>query len=335
MEKVNLDSPGKSDAVTKQVLTDIDSYCVKTYDGGHRAHLGGSQIGEECQRKLWYIFRWCYKEKFDGRMMRLFNRGHREEPRFLEWLEGIGAKVWADDLDRNILWFNSKTDCYALTNKTITLEPHDFVNVKNDKKHIQRAKSDGLEFPQYRISAVGGHFGGSLDGQCLLPDSYNIEGKVLLEFKTSSLNAYKKMEREGVAISKPVHFAQMCTYGVKYGLKHALYMFICKDNDKIYVEIVKLNAALGEQMLIKAERIIKSQTPPARISENETLLVCKWCEFSEICHRDVITEVNCRSCANAHPALNAEWWCEAHEDIIPKEYIPKTCPSYKAIARIA
>jgi hypothetical protein len=60
--------------------------------------LGASQIGKECERQLWYGFRWTTTgEAFDGRMLRLFNRGHREEPVFVQELRGIGCQV--HDLD--------------------------------------------------------------------------------------------------------------------------------------------------------------------------------------------------------------------------------------------
>lgn len=56
--------------------------------------LGASQIGRECERQLWYGFRWATMgEAFDGRMLRLFNRGHREEAVFVEELRGIGCDV--------------------------------------------------------------------------------------------------------------------------------------------------------------------------------------------------------------------------------------------------
>lgn len=62
--------------------------------------LGASQIGRPCDRELWYSFRWCGTgAKFDGRMKRLFNRGHREEAVFTEELRGIGVQV--HDLDPN------------------------------------------------------------------------------------------------------------------------------------------------------------------------------------------------------------------------------------------
>lgn len=61
--------------------------------------LGASQIGEECERRLWYAFRWAGlgEPQFDGRMLRLFDRGHREEAVFVAELRAAGLTVW--DLD--------------------------------------------------------------------------------------------------------------------------------------------------------------------------------------------------------------------------------------------
>jgi hypothetical protein len=72
-----------------------DAYSTKEDDW--RDHLGASLIGRECSRELWYSFHWCTLTKFDGRMLRLFNRGHLEEPRFVAMLKMIGCEVWQVD----------------------------------------------------------------------------------------------------------------------------------------------------------------------------------------------------------------------------------------------
>lgn len=59
-----------------------------------RTHLGVSLIGKECARDLWYSFRWCKKPHFDGKTLRLFNRGHLEEARFIAMLQVIGCALW-------------------------------------------------------------------------------------------------------------------------------------------------------------------------------------------------------------------------------------------------
>lgn len=71
-----------------------------------RSYLGMSSIGHECERALWYGFRHSTREEFDGRLYRLFNRGHREETVFAEELEGIGCTVHLTDEEGNQFGFS-------------------------------------------------------------------------------------------------------------------------------------------------------------------------------------------------------------------------------------
>jgi hypothetical protein len=58
-----------------------------------RGHLGASQIGQECLRRLWYGWRWSSEGSFPGRMLRLFETGNREEARFVANLRRVGVEV--------------------------------------------------------------------------------------------------------------------------------------------------------------------------------------------------------------------------------------------------
>lgn len=62
-----------------------------------RNYLGASIIGKECERALWYDFRWASTRKFDGRMYRLFQTGHLEEPRLVADLRAAGVEVYDTD----------------------------------------------------------------------------------------------------------------------------------------------------------------------------------------------------------------------------------------------
>lgn len=64
-----------------------------------RTYLGMSSIGEECDRKLWYQFRWAGQSQFSGRMLRLFDTGNIEEARIIEDLRKIGVQVYIKDPD--------------------------------------------------------------------------------------------------------------------------------------------------------------------------------------------------------------------------------------------
>jgi len=280
---IDLSKPGMQKALAKKVKEAIDLYCETAYDGGFRSHLGGSEIGHECSRLLWYKFRWCFKEKFDGRMQRLFNRGHREEARFVEWLRGIGAEVWEFQPD-------GKT--------------------------------------QFRISAVMGHFGGSLDGIVKLPPEFGFDKPMLLEFKTNGTGkGFDDLAKNGMAIAKPQHYAQTCVYGSDpaYLFEYVLYFNICKNDDNLHVEVVRLDHNHGNNMRAKAERIILAEAPPARLSDNPTFHKCNYCAAKDICHKSAIPLKNCRSCKNAKPVENVQWFCSVFNDVIPKDFIETGC----------
>ena len=71
----------------------LDESYEKKAESGLRSHLGGSQIGHACLRHLWFVFRWAKRPVFSGRMLRLFETGHREEIRMISDLRAAGMEV--------------------------------------------------------------------------------------------------------------------------------------------------------------------------------------------------------------------------------------------------
>jgi CRISPR/Cas system-associated exonuclease Cas4 (RecB family) len=55
-----------------------------------RPFLGMSEVGHECDLYLWYKFRWCYDYYLENRILRLFDRGKREEDPVINELGKIG-----------------------------------------------------------------------------------------------------------------------------------------------------------------------------------------------------------------------------------------------------
>lgn len=292
---VDLDAPGVKKAIALRIKADIDKHCEATYADGHRTHLGASIIGHECSRYLWYVFRWISEEKFNGRMHRLFNRGHQQEPLLWGYLRGIGCQVWDLDESGN----------------------------------------------QYRMSAVMGHYGGSIDAVAKLPAHYNVPGPMLVSCKTNGTGAgFNNLSNDGVKMSKPQHYAQESAYGRAFNIKHALYVNTNKNDDDQYIEVVELDFKLAEQLEQKAERIILAQEPPSRLSESPAFMTCKQCWFGNdrtgICfnkpgHSPV--DRNCRSCKNASAGENKSWLCAVHADKgpIPVDVIKVGCPHYDTI----
>ena len=283
---MNLEDLGALSLLSDSLKRDIDAHCVKTYDDGHRGHLGASVIGKACSRALWYGFRWASHATFSGQQYRLFQRGHFEEQRFVEYLEGIGCEVEV---------FAPNTD-----------------HIKNKGKR------------QIRISACEGHFAGSVDCIIQLPKAYGIEQKVLGEFKTQGCQKFPKLVEEGCQINKGVHFAQQSIYGYKLGLQYSVYMVVNKNTDDLHIELIKLDWDLGKELEEKAERIIYSQEPLPRIAMSSSYYECKYCDYKDVCWFDKSFDKNCRSCVRSKPIADANWECEKF-GVIPKEFIKSGC----------
>lgn len=277
-------SPQTRKELAQRIKDDINNYCVETLTDEHRRHLGASVIGMECHRAIWYAFRWCGYQIFNGRMLRLFNRGKVEEKLIIEWLRGIGCTVWEVD---------------PTTNK------------------------------QFRIWGVNGHYGGSADSVGILP--YFPDLPMLLEFKTHNTKSFGHLTSKGVLLSKPQHYAQMCSYGKHYNFKYGIYVAVNKNDDDMHVEIIELDWRLAHDMTNKAQDIIEAKFPPPRISDQPSYFECKYCSFWGICHNGEAVEVNCRSCKMATPIANAEWHCSRFDAVIPKDYLEKGCQYHLSI----
>lgn len=325
---LNLSLPTDREKLEDLIAEDVNAFCETYYEQGHRNHLGASEVGEPCWRKLWYGFRWVKLERHSGRMMRLFNVGHSAEPRFVTYLRGIGFEV--REFATPILNYIVGSDDYFWSE---TYSPTEGLNVSNDATHVAEALKRSIKPKQFRISGAMGHYGGSLDGMCKAPARYQLsEDLVLLnEFKTNGTGpGFAKVETEGLAKAKPKHFAQMSQYGFAKGLKYGLYMIENKNDSDITFKIVELDWNLGRQLADKAAQIIFAKEHPPRISENPSMFDCKYCTYQGICHRGEQAEKNCRSCRNSMPTENATWTC-AYHGLIPEDFIKVGCNDWNPI----
>ena len=187
---------------------------------------------------------------------------------------------------------------------------------------------------QFRMSGAWGHYGGSLDGICKAPARYQLSEDIILSlsFKTNNTGSgYEKVGKEALSKSKPEHWAQECQYGYKYGIKYCIYMIENKNDSDITFKVLELDWNYGAQLEKKAEQIIFSKEPPPRISENPSVFECKYCVYANICHKGEQPEKNCRSCRNASPVENAEWFCSAHNSNIPPDFIKVGCDNWLPI----
>ena len=164
---------------------------------------------------------------------------------------------------------------------------------------------------QFRVSAHGGHFGGSLDAVVSgLPEAPKTPH--VAEFKTSNDKLFKALSKTGVEQVKPLHYAQMQIYMGLMDLDRAFYLVENKNDASLYGERVKFDPNAFELLMAKAKRVIEATEPPPKIGESAEDFVCKWCSFSDLCHGSQAAEVNCRTCARSTPITEGEgagWQC--------------------------
>ena len=246
-----------------------------------RPHLGASQIGKPCSRDLWFGFRWATKPDHEGRILRLFERGQREEVWLADDLRAIGV------------------DIQTVDPTTIT--------------------KDNPEGDQFHFSALGGHYAGSCDGLATkfveAPKAVHV-----FECKTANKKIFELIQKHGCEKQKPEHYAQMQTYmgyfwKLGYKTDRAFYFVVCKDNDEIYAERIHLIKKKAEIYTKRAKLIIESKEPLSKISDNPSWWQCKFCDHKSHCQMEEVEslERNCRTCADSTPEPDGTWSCAFHK----------------------
>ena len=166
----------------------------------------------------------------------------------------------------------------------------------------------------------GCHVGGSMDGIIVSGVPEAQKTKHVLEAKTHSLKSFNDLVKHGVEKSKPMHFIQMQTYMLGEGIDRALYVAVCKDDDRIYTERVKLNKEIAQKAVLRGHKIATDTRMPPPLSTDPSWFECKFCPAHEFCHKTKTTkEVNCRTCAHSTAEEDGTWSCEKYETTIPTE----------------
>jgi hypothetical protein len=288
--------PHERAALAERLVNDIDAAILETHKRGHSWRLGPSALEDDCDRKIWYGFRWVKLDERSARMHRLLDHGKETEPRFDAWLLGAGCTVY----------------------------------------EIDPSAPETRKNRQYRVRACGDHVGGFLDGIVYLPPHYNYPYPLVLEKKSSNTKGFVELHKEGgggVKVKKPAHAHQAGYYGWKYGMRYSLYVSLNKNDDDMHLEIIENDYVAADMDERRFWSIITADRPPARISEKSTDYRCNMCRHHAICHNGADYEKNCRSCEHGQPVDGGEWRCNLRSQTIPREIAPVGCEHYHPVGR--
>jgi hypothetical protein len=231
----------------------------KKREGERRNYLGMSIIGDPCERKLFYGFRQFAFGYIEASGLKAIKDGHLQEAEMIKFLR-------------------RKKGIYLVVEK---------------------------EGEQIGFSAVDGHFRGHIDGAIKgiveAPNTWHIwEHKSVNEAKFNKLAKLRDELGEKKALKEwnYIYYCQAQSYMRRAGFTRH-YLTVTTPGGRrdlsIRTEISEKDVNL---IFEKAHRIIYARELPARISEKPELYLCKWCDYSGVCHSGAAPEKRCGSCSN-------------------------------------
>jgi hypothetical protein len=250
-----------------------------------RPYLGMSNIAHECGRYLWLSFRWAHPSTFDVASLLRFEDGHRSE-------EIMAARLRS---------------------------------VRGIELHTIDPDTGG----QIGFSDWGGHFSGHMDGAILglaaAPKSWHVwESKAVghENFKKLGDIRQRDMSKDGkstLAEWSPVYYGQAVLYMSYSGMdRHYLTVASAGSRDMAAIR-TDADPARAAVLRERAGKIIKSDAPLSRISEDSTWWQCRGCPAHDVCHGYSMPQVNCRTCTHATPIIEGEggrWHCAKRDALI-------------------
>lgn len=250
-------------------------FSERTAPDWRRDHLGASRMGQPCDRDLWLGFRWAAAPDYQPVVERL-----------------PGDPVPAGRM-RNLFDRGQAEEARIVQHLRA---------IGCDVRTIDPATGQ-----QFGFREPGCHVAGSCDG-VVVSGLVESSKPHLLEVKTSNAKQFAKLLAEGVEKSKPVHWVQMHVLMLRLNLECALYVCVCKDDDRIHTERLHLDRKLAEAALARANAIVSLSAPPPRIAQSQDAYPCRWCGHKAVCHQGKAIERNCRTCQHARVVADG-WVC--------------------------
>ena len=148
-------------------------------------------------------------------------------------------------------------------------------------------KPDG---EQFGFSAMNGLLQGHIDGVIVAgPDGFKYPA--LWENKCLGSKSWRDLEKNKLAVSKPIYHAQVVLYQAYLELHEnpALFTAINADTMEIYAELVPFDAALAQRMSDRAIKVITAAQAGEQLNrayQDPTHFECRMCSWQDRCWRN-------------------------------------------------
>ena len=244
-------------------LMDAAAQAERVENESPRDYLGGSRLGEECERRLGYEYTHTPEDEgsgFSGRILRVFQRGHDGEARMARYLRGAGFDLVSESKSGGQIGWG--------------VAPH----------------------PETGRSRIAGHLDGVVMGWSLPigaipPDDFALQWASTLPFpllwETKCLkgDSWRGLLKHGLKKDKPIYYAQVQTYMAFKGLGHCLFTAENADTCEVFSELVPFDPKAAQEASDRGVRVISARTPLdlARCAKDEDDFRCKLCPFKGTC----------------------------------------------------
>lgn len=144
--------------------------------------------------------------------------------------------------------------------------------------HVERPseKNNMLFVRDSEVPILQGH----MDGVLHIDEAAH----VVLELKTANNNSFQKFQKNGFRAWSESYYAQVQAYMGMSGLSQAVVLAINKDNAELHHQWVQFDSCHYELLRRRARNISEAAMPPDRINRSPLYVVCKRCQFKEVCH---------------------------------------------------
>ena len=221
-----------------------------------RSYLGGSRLGQPCERALQYEFTATPKDngaEFSGQTLRIFAIGHQLEDLAIRWLRAAGFDIYT-------------------------------------------RKGNRPDGEQFGFSIAGGRVRGHVDGIIAAgPKGFGLAAPALWECKTMNAKNWRACVKDGVSKSKPVYATQIAVYQAYMeaqvpgiATNPALFTAINKDTAELHHELVPFDAGRAQTASDRAVRILQATDAGEllpRIATTRDFFECRFCPWAERCWR--------------------------------------------------
>lgn len=219
-----------------------------------RDYLGGSRLGEACERRLFYEYSNAAVDPgrgFSGKTLRIFDMGHDAEERMAAYLRLAGFQLITHRPDGSQLGF--------------------------------AVAADPAVHGRYRVR---GHIDGVIvDGPDL--SRFGVRYPCLWENKALGSKSFAKMRTGGLKVANPVYYAQVQTYMAYLDLdaNPTLWTAIDRDTGDVLPQLVPFDRKAAQEATDRGVRVISAQEAAElpRIASERTFWVCKFCDFQDRC----------------------------------------------------